>query len=191
MNRLNPVVSKAVSTLALAVICTANAHAQSTTEQDAGVLTPPPEITSIISIDAHNTVLIESQNPDAPNEPKQYSLSVPRHIYSGSIARIFGGTIIPTEVLVIPESARRANFGAPGGVSGIGNGGNFNNGNNNSGGYNNGFNTGNNNTGSFNPINRGFPTYSPRVPVNNINQLNRVLGMLDRPIRQAQIGISQ
>ena len=169
MNRFLLIMSKAAAIAAFVVLGATNAHAQNATESTSGALTPPPEISNIISIDAHNTILVESQNPDSPSEPKQYSLHVPRHIYSGAIARLFGGSIISTESMVIPESARRSNFGSQGGVSGIGNGGNF--GNTNS---NNSFNNGNSGAG-----------------YTNMNQFNRALGLLDRPSRQAQVGISQ
>lgn len=170
MNRSILIMSKAAAVAAFVAMAATSAHAQNATEATLGALTPPPEISNIVSIDAHNVVLVESQNPDVPSEPKQYSLYVPRHIYSGAIARLFGGSIISTESMVIPESARRSNFGSQGGVSGIGNGGNSNNGMFNTGNFNNG------NSGA------GYT---------NMNQFNRALGLLDRPSRQTQVGISQ
>ena len=164
MKRFLPV----ASTLAFALICAGSARAQDDTQDNAqplaGVLQAPAGITGIVSIDAHNTLLVESQ---APGEPKQHSLFVVRHIYSGGLARLFGGSIIPTEALVIPESARRSGFASPSVSPGIG-GGSNNNGNNNG---NNNFNPGNNNAnnngnnnGNFNTLNRSFPLYAPQIP---------------------------
>jgi len=153
----------AVSIIALAVICAGSARAQNATEPLAGVLQAPPTITNIVSIEAHNVLLVESQSSDDLNAPKQYSLFIPRHVYSGGLARLFGGSVIPTEVFAIPESARRSNSGSPGGVS-SGFGGSNNNGNNNNG---NNFNSGNNNSnnnGNFNTFNRGFSMYAPQIP---------------------------
>ena len=165
MKRFLPV----ASTLAFALICAGSARAQDDAQPLAGVLQAPADITGIVSIDAHNTLLVESQ---APGEPKQYSLFVVRHIYSGGLARLFGGSIIPTEALVIPESARRSSFASPSVSPGIG--GNNNRNSNFNSGYNNFGNTGNGsigngNTGNglaenSNSFNRSFPLYAPQIP---------------------------
>jgi hypothetical protein len=146
-----------------------SAHAQQTAAPSAGVLAPPPEVSNIVSIDAHNSVLVETQNPQALDEPKQYALALPRHIYSGGVARVLGGSIISTEMLVIPQSALRAFNGVPGGFGGF-----------------NGF---RGNAFGGNAFN-GTSNFTPRIPVNNLNQFNRVLGALDQPPRQAQVGVN-
>lgn len=159
------------------------AHAQENAPGE-GVLAPPPEISNIISIDAHNYVLVETQDPQQPNAPREYSLAIPKHIYSGGVARVFGGTVIPTEMLVIPQSAMRGGMMNPTGVTSFG-GGNFGSGGNVGfgnalgggfpGGVDNGFNT-------------GFGRMTPTIPVNNMRQFNQVLGYIDQPMRQVQVG---
>ena len=152
----------AISIVTVAAMCASSASAQGAARPLAGILQAPPEIAGIVSIDAHNVLLVESQSSYDPKAPRQYSLFVPRHVYSGGLARLFGGSVIPTEVLAIPESARRSNFGAPGGVS-SGFGGSNNNGNND---FNSGNNTANNNSnnhGNFHSFNRGFPQYAPQI----------------------------
>jgi hypothetical protein len=148
----------AVATYIFAVSASAQ---QATTVQSTGVLAPPPEVSNIVSIDAQNSVLVETQNLQNPEEPKQYALALPRHIYSGGVARVLGGSIISTEALVIPQSALRSFNGVPGGFNGF-NGNGFNNGGN---------------------------SFAPRVPVNNLDQFNKVLGFFDQPLRQVQIGV--
>lgn len=171
----------AMTTFSIVALCSIS-RAQQNTSQSNGVLTPPAPITNVISIDAHNMLLIESGEA---GEPKEYSLAIPKHLYSGGIARLFGGTIIPTELLVIPESALRSGAG--------GNFGRNNSGNTNSNGGNSGNNNfANNNSGGNNTFgnsfNRGSNNFSSRVPLRNLNDFNQALGALDRPVRQAQIG---
>jgi hypothetical protein len=170
------------------------AHAQQNPSSGEGVLTPPPEVSNVISIDAHNTILIETQDPQDPDSPKEYSLAIPRHIYSGGVARLLGGSIITTEMLVVPQSAMRSGNGAFGnnGASGVGNfGGNSaNNSFNNSGGNGNFGNNfgGNSSISSNNSFNRGFSNFVPRISVNNMQQFNQILSYLDKPIRQVEVG---
>lgn len=60
------------------------------------------------------------------NPKGEYSLVVIRHTYAGGIARLFSnGDVIPTELLVYPESALNSGGGLGGGgsVSGFGSGG--------------------------------------------------------------------
>jgi len=57
-------------------------------------------------------------NPDG-----EYRLLVIRHVYAGSFARIFAdGSVIPTEQMVLPESAGSSMGGGGGGNSGFGGG---------------------------------------------------------------------
>ena len=150
------------------------AHAQSA---NTGVLQPPPEISTILSIDAHNALIIGERDPRTPNAPENLSLVAPRHIYSGGIARVLGGTIVPTELFVIPESALRGNSGNGG--FGRQNSGGQNFGNQSFGGQNN------------TAFNRGFSSFSPRVPVQNRAQFDQAFGTLDRPIPQTQVQVTQ
>jgi hypothetical protein len=154
--------------------------------QNNATVTPPAAVTNIISIDAHNNIIVETQDPQDANAPKEYSLAVPQHVYSGGLARMMGGSVIPTEVLVVPGSARRMG-GNPNGVTGFG-GSNFGNNtgftNGTPGGFENGG-FGQSTGANFNGFGRNAP-----LPVNNIQQFNQLMGFLDRPIRQAQVGVS-
>lgn len=111
----------------------------------------PPSIQNVVSIDALNMIIIASDG-QRPGET-QYTPSIIQHVYSGGIARLFGGTAVPT-----------AQFATPGLMNGAQNGGNGNSGNsvggfggnqngvsnfggNNNGGGQNGF--GGNNNGGF------------------------------------------
>jgi hypothetical protein len=183
--------SKLLVALALWSAC-GFAHAQTS-----GSITPPPDVTNIVSIDAHNSILVETQEPQNTNAPREYSLALPQHIYSGGIARAMGGSVIPTEMLVIPQGARNQ-AATPNGVMGFG-GNNFGGGigftNGNSGGFQNGFGQdfGNNNFGNSNSGNGNFNSFgrfNAPLPVNNMRQFNQVMGFLDRPIPQAQVGTS-
>jgi len=109
-------VASTVFTAALALsVLSATAHAQSATTAGSGVLRPPAGVTKIVSVDAHNVLIIETE--DAPDAPKQYSLIIPRHIFSGGIAALFGGSSIPTEMMVSPGMAGRSGLAAPGAIT--------------------------------------------------------------------------
>ena len=85
-----------------------------------GATFPLPEgVESVVSIDAYN-ILMAQTNRDGKRD---LSPIIVRHIYSGGVARLFGGSTIPTEQFVSPGT-----FG----------GGN-NGGGQNGGGQNNGF----------------------------------------------------
>lgn len=86
------------------------AHAQTTTRSE-GILLPPPEVMTVLSIDAHNSVIIGTRDPKTPNAPEKFAPFSPRHIYSGVIGRLFGGAITTTEEFVIPESASYSGAG--------------------------------------------------------------------------------
>jgi len=143
MNRFFSVV--AATTVVVSIQATANAQSGAQ-----GVLRLPDNVTSITSVDAHNLIILETQeSSELDDAPRQYSLYVPRHIYSGALARLFGGTVIPSELLISPGTAGRSGFSAPGALTPM-----FNN------GINNGFNNGAVNNGfNNNNANSGFPTY--------------------------------
>lgn len=190
-------------TIALLLASAVSAFAQNAPNAATGVLTPPPDISTIVSIDAHNALIIGTRDPQTPNAPEEFSLRTPRHVYAGGITRLFGGSIMPTEMFVIPESAflsgaagqRSGGQGSLGQNSlgqGFG-GGSFGGqgfgaqsqsfGNQNYGGQN--FRQNNSN------FNRGYNSYASRVPVQNLSQFNQLYNYFDRPMAQAQIGVSQ
>jgi len=186
-----------------------------------GVFELPEGVSRVISIDAQNVLLAEMEGEDGQ---KEYVAIRPRHIYSGGLARLFGGDVIPTEEFVSPAFANGGGFG-----NNVGNGNGFN-GNNNFNGQNNGFNGQNNGPvfGGFNnglnagglqnngglvpnapqsssfpiggvfPANAGYFSGQNRIAPRNTRgklsiqssspTLNRVVGLLDRPITQIEIG---
>lgn len=80
-----------------------------------GVLPLPPEVSTVLSIDAHNSVIIGTRDPkDTSDAPEKFTPYSPRHIYSGVLGRLFGGAITTTEEFVIPESALQSGGGALG-----------------------------------------------------------------------------
>jgi hypothetical protein len=77
-----------------------------------GVLPASPAIETLVSIDAHNILIIGTRDENAPGAQTEYSQVAPRHIYSGGVVRVFGGVVMPAESFVIPESAWRSGLGA-------------------------------------------------------------------------------
>lgn len=119
-----------------------------------GVLPLPDNINKIVSIDAQNNLLVQSGTKGT----EEYNMLTVRHVYSGGIAALFGGTSIPTEQFVSP--------GVTGGGSGARTGGtnirNDGSGNGFNGGVNNG------NTNRLFGLNSGgqvssFAAITPRV----------------------------
>lgn len=109
--------------------------------QGGAVFELPSSVQSVVSIDALNTLII-AQNDEQTGET-QYTTAKIQHVYSGGIARLFGGTSIPT-----------AQFATPGLLNGGGNNNQNNNGgfggNNRNGVTNFGGNgVGNNQNGAF------------------------------------------
>ncbi|BCM92287.1 hypothetical protein IAD21_04166 [Abditibacteriota bacterium] len=131
--------------------------------RNGGTLPLPQGVDRVISIDAYNILLAESKDEDSGDSI--YTPIVVRHVYSGGMAALFGGTSIPTAQFVSPGSQNGGNgngngnnnrFGGGVGVGSLGGGNNgFNQGNN---GFNqNGFNQGNNGfNNGFNQGNNGF-----------------------------------
>lgn len=192
-----------------------------------GIFPLPEGVNRVISIDAQNVLLAEMEGADGQTE---YALIRPRHVYSGGLARLFGGDVIPTEQFVSPAFNGGNGNGGNGGNGFGGNNGNFNPNNsaNNFGGGNNfgnngpvfgGFNNGgygNNgygNDGGFVPngpqVGNGFPggvvpnnsgyfsgqnRIAPRSTRGGLSVqtgnpiINQVVGLLDRPVRQVEVG---
>lgn len=80
-----------------------------------GVLPLPAGVTSIVSDDALNQLIVTTQSVDNPSP--QFLAIRPRHVYSGGIAMLFGGPVIPTMA--------RGNLGALVGGTGLGGFGGF------------------------------------------------------------------
>jgi hypothetical protein len=59
------------------------------------VFDPPSGVAKIVSIDAQNMLLSQLANGE-------YQLLTVRHVYSGGIARLFGGVTVPTAYFVSP-----------------------------------------------------------------------------------------
>ena len=60
----------------------------------------PPSVQNVVSIDALNTLIIASDG-ERPGET-QYTPVLIKHVYSGGIARLFGGTAVPTAQFASP-----------------------------------------------------------------------------------------
>lgn len=95
--------------------------------QGGAVFQLPPSIQNVVSIDALNIVIIASDG-EQPGQTR-YTPTRIKHVYSGGIARLFGGFSVPT-----------AQFATPGALNDGGNGNNnggvaANGGNNQSGGF--------------------------------------------------------
>lgn len=108
--------------------------------QGGGVLTLPQGVKRVVSIDAYNMLLVEVDRDGKP----AYTTMPIKHVYSGGIASLFGGTTIPTAQFVSPAAAggngaggtaQRAGRGQGFGVTGTGFG-------NNTGGFGGGGNAG-------------------------------------------------
>ena len=121
---------------ALSLSCLATAHAQQ--NRSSGVLPLPPGISRLIAVDAQNTLLAETTGENG--EPRQFFALPVRHVYAGGLARLFGGTVVPTAPFVSPYFNQ--NNGRFNQNNGGFNTGNFSNNNVNNFNGNNNFNTG-------------------------------------------------
>lgn len=136
--------------------------------QNAGVLPLPKGINRLISIDAYNILLAETENSAGD---RGYAPIIVRHVYSGGIAALFGGVSVPTAQFVSPGAQNGGGGGRNGGgrnggggfgVNGFGGGGNnggggnFNGGGNNFNGGGNNFNGGGQNFNGGGNFNQGF-----------------------------------
>ena len=116
----------------------------------------PSSVQNVVSIDALNMIII-AQDGERDGETR-YTPSIIQHVYSGGIARLFGGTSVPTAQFATPGllGGGNQNGGFGGNQSGASNFGGNGFGNNNFGGgsfNNNGF--GGNNFGN-NSFGGGF-----------------------------------
>ena len=107
----------------------------------------PPSVQNVVSIDAQNMLIIASDG-ERPGET-QYTPVLIKHVYSGGIARLFGGTAVPTAQFVSPGTMNGGGLG--GNNNGFGGGQNGFGGNNGGfgGGQNGGFGGGVQNGGGF------------------------------------------
>lgn len=94
------IIKKMVAAASMLGVCASGQVAQAQPAQG-GVVPLPRGINKVVSIDAHNTLLIEIADPETPDK-KEYRLVPVNHVYSGGIARVLGGDIVPTGVLVSP-----------------------------------------------------------------------------------------
>lgn len=118
-----------------------------------GTLPLPEGVNRVISIDAHNYLLAEVDRDGKTG----LAPIIIRHVYSGGIAKIFGGTTVPTNIFISP-GAMGGNGGAQTGFGGGGgNTGGFNTGNTNNGGFGNA----NTNAGGFGNGNFGAFQFRP------------------------------
>ena len=89
-----------------------------------GVFSLPPSVSNIVAIDAHNILLIETEEEDGP----RVTPFPVRHVYAGGIARLFGGSAFPTLPFVSPGAFGGGNGAGVGvtttngGFNGAGNG---------------------------------------------------------------------
>lgn len=198
-------------------------------QNNGGVIPLPKGVRNVISIDAHNTLLAEVE--DASGQNSEYVQIPVRHVYSGGIAKILGGTVVSTEQFVSPAFNKQGGFGNRGNGGNNGgnngfqgaqqgfNGGNNFNGNNFGNGFGNGYGIGNTtvtgpngetgtlpNFGGFVGNGQVVPqNFTPqstlngrqanrqqaRISVNTGNrQLNQILGLIDRPLPQVEVGTS-
>ena len=110
-------------------------------QTNSGIFQLPPSVQNVVSIDAQNLLIIASQN----NGQTAYTPLLIQHVYSGGIARLFGGSVVPTAQFATPGLLNGntqngqtgvTTFGGNGG--GVGNGANFGGGGNFGGGFGNG-----------------------------------------------------
>lgn len=66
--------------------------------RDAATLPLPEGVKRVVSIDAYNVLLAETERDGA----RGFGLITVRHIYAGGLALLFGGGIIPTQQFVSP-----------------------------------------------------------------------------------------
>lgn len=190
--------------LAGGCLATLPALAQNTANRNnqtrSAVIQLPPGVDNVVSIDALNTILAETSDPDTGDNEQIIPFSI-QHVYSGGIARVLGGTSIPTEQFVSPAFSNGNNGFGRSNTGVVSNGGRFGgqtygqgyNGGNNaflSGTGGNAFNS-NNGIGNFNSANNYGVTGSGLyniVPPASQRALNSVTGLLDRPVPQVEVG---
>lgn len=90
--------------------------------QTTGALPLPEGVTSVVGLDAQNAVVVAAES--GGKEPARYALIYTKHVYAGGIARLFGGSVIPTSMLATPASNFSGGQSLPGSIGG-GSGGSF------------------------------------------------------------------
>jgi len=106
-----------IAGLALGAAVTARPAQAQTAPAGGAAMQLPKGVTKVVSIDLHNYLLVEAVDAEGKTH---YSIIQPRHVYSGGLARIFGGTLIPTADLITPESANRTGGRTRSGFSPLG-----------------------------------------------------------------------
>lgn len=94
--------------------------------QNRGATLPLPDgVKSLVSIDAYNVLLAASEGDNQGDTV--YTPIVVRHVYSGGLAALFGGTSVPTAQFVSPGTQNGGfgqfgggQFGGQGGQGGFG-----------------------------------------------------------------------
>ena len=86
----------------------------------------PPSVQNVVSIDALNIVIIASDG-EQPGQTR-YTPTRIKHVYSGGIARLFGGFSVPTAQFASPGAMNDNGFGGNNNGGVAANGGNNQNG---------------------------------------------------------------
>lgn len=82
-----------------------------------GVFALPQGVKRVVSIDAYNMLMVE-----VDRDGKSAYVGMPaRHVYSGGLARLFGGTVVPTADFVSPGAGGNGQGGMGRGGAGGGN----------------------------------------------------------------------
>ena len=153
--------------------------------QNGAIFQLPPSVQNVVSIDALNMIIVAS---DGEREGDTiYTPSIIQHVYSGGIARLFGGTAVPTAQFATPglmngNNGGNNNGGFGGQNNGVSNGGGFGNGGFNNGGFNNGGFGGQNNgfgnnfnSGGFGGFNNGATFQNGVLGGNGFNTQNAAI----------------
>ena len=119
--------------------------------QNGAILQLPPGVQNVVSIDAFNMVIIASDG-EQPGQTR-YTPTRIKHVYSGGIARLFGGFSVPTAQFVTPgafdnNQNGNQNNNQNGGVAAVG-------GQNNQNGFGGGFQNNGNFGGGFGGVQNG------------------------------------
>ena len=105
--------------------------------QGGAILQLPPSVQNVVSIDAFNLLIIASDG-ERRGETR-YTPTLIKHVYSGGIARLFGGTSVPTAQFATPgqfgNNGGNGNGNTNGGVAAVGGAQNGFGGNTNNGGF--------------------------------------------------------
>jgi len=95
---------KKLSLLLMVLLMASSYHVQA---QQGGVLPLPEGVQSVTSYDPQNSLIVAYTGQDGR---LHYEVIPLKHVYSGGIAMIFGGNVIPTQAVVTPLLGNRAAF---------------------------------------------------------------------------------